>query len=547
MALVFRGWLPTNEQRNYPVHENCSCLADGGTRLPDDILTDAHILVPAAAGRVVLVSSVAVTARLATVTFVAADRYPAGFEAGGVGGTPVLTPLATVHVQRPVKPYVSYNIDALYPGAKGWVTFGTGVEKHDDLNLFFSTFGSALLVDRCVRITRTVPVQLVGKYGLAARLQGLVRLTGSSTVETYKDTREVNGVDTDVAVIALKVPSGDTNTDVMHRYAGSCYKRPAEGTCTAPALKTINGVAPDREGNINIVFTGANEIVGDAGDGLVLDYPLGLTDVCPGKDYAPYDPDDPCEPSTSSEPSSSTPSESSQSDTSSYVPDESSSSYCTSLDSEYGRLEPILGDGIGTWSFEETPEGYHRLTATAGEILPCLITSLDKYEIVADGDELVVVSTIKPTQTPLGEGHVVFGYRTNDNFYFAGLSLRPSSLYPGGRFFIGRKSTAGGGWPNGLGSGYRFLSGASFDPGIALQEVDYRFEARVKRFSATTAEVTIEVSWTDPEHGAQLYMSPPYPVLGINTTSFKVGLGCVSSPKAEFANWCVYGLREKQQ
>jgi hypothetical protein len=136
---------------------------------------------------------------------------------------------------------------------------------------------------------------------------------------------------------------------------------------------------------------------------------------------------------------------------------------------------------------------------------------------------------------------MIFGYKSANNFFFAGLTLRPSALYPEGQFFVGRKSSGGPSWPLGMGLGYNFLF--HFLPPVALAEVDYDLSVRVRRFNATAAQMQLSVTWTDPATGAQAYVSPWVPISTIDMENFRVGMGAVYSPSTEFANWCVAGGR----
>ena len=541
MAIVLEDWLARNEQRAYPLHDLATRKAESGLYLPEDILTDIHISVPQSAGKSVYVSSVGITPGLVSATFAATPNNP--LEPGGPApGTPV--PIAAVRATRPVTPYQNIAIEALYPGVSGWVAFGTGANKQE-IHLLFGPEGTWLTA-RCVRWPQDLPVTSVGKYGFSTKLKGLVKLSGSENIGITKETRIIGGSEQDVLVFALKVPTDSTLQDVLREFASPCTNRPAEGTCNVPGLISISGVEPDRDGNINIVFQEGQEIIGDSGDGLVIDYPVGLSEVCPPKDYAPYDPTDICESSESSSSSSAEPSSSSSAAPEPPGESSSSSSYCNDLSSSSlgPLLQEVSGEGLGGWYFGPSEaDGGTRLITQEGALLHNIVNTVDRFRAVNNGDETVVSGVIRPTQTPSGEGHLISLFKSANNFFFGGMTVKPSASYPDGRFFIGRKASGGASWPAALGLGYNFLAAGSFTPPVPLGEYDYDFVFRVIRVSTTTATARIEVTWNDPVHGAQAYVSPYIPLLATDTVNFRVGMGAVLSPKTEFSGWCVEGMR----
>ena len=541
MAIVLRGWLAQNETRAYPLHDQATRRTSAGLLLPDDVLVDAHLSVPDSVGKSVFVSSLGVTPGLVSATFLATPNNP--LEVGAPGpGTPIA--IAVVRAATPVIPYRNYPVEALYPGVSGWVAFGTGANKQR-CHLLFDDPASSWLSARCLRRAQELPITAAGKYGLLARLKGLVRLGGSDSISIKKERRVIDGLEQDALVFSLQVPVNSTLQETLRSFAEPCSNRPSEGTCRSPALQSINNVGPDGDGNVNIIFRYGQEIIGDAGDGLVIDYPLGLSQVCPPKSYDPYLPADLCEPSSSSSSSSSSSPSSSESSSSSEPPppvtSSSSGTFCYPLTSGYGNLEPVVGEGLGTWEFGDSEETGTRLIAVAGQLVHHIVKSQYRYRVFANGNDVVISGLIRPTQTPSGEGHLIFGYQSTNNFFFGGLTLRPSSVYPGGRFFVGRKAAGGPAWPLGLGLGYNLI--LSLAPPIALAEVDYDVTVRVTRVSATTAQTRLSFTWVDPTYGAQSYVSPWIPLTSIDMEQLRVGLGCVLSPKSEFMNWCVFGGR----
>jgi hypothetical protein len=546
MAIVFEDWLALNEQRSYPLHDLALRQADSGIELPNDILTDIHIVLPKSAGKAVYVSSVGLTANLISLTFLAAPHNPlevSGSSSSSAAPSPAV-PVAAIRLVRPIVPYKNYPLESLYPGVAGWVSFGTGVNKREGLHLLFSSPAAAWLCARCVRQVSDSPVTGAGKVGLSARLKGMVLLSGSDNISIAKERRIIDGLEQDALIFALKVPTGNTLQGVLQEFSAPCNNRPAEGTCKSAGLVSINEVAPDMDGNINLVFKEGSEIIGDSGDGMVVDYPLGLSEVCPPKTYDPYAPDDECESSLSSSSSSSSSSESSSSSSSEQPTDSSSSGdFCNPLSASLGMLQAISGLGLGSWHFAPGEDGPTRLITMPGELVHHIVDSAYRFRVFNDGEDVVISGLVRPTQTPSGEGHMIFGYKSTNNFFFAGLTLRASALYPQGMFFVGRKASGGPVWPSGLGLGYNFLTGGQFLPLVPLTEVDYDISVRVHRISATTAQAQLSVTWVDAVSGAQAYVSPWVPLYDIDMNSFRVGMGAVYSPNTEFANWCVEGGR----
>jgi len=54
-------WYNINEQRNYPLDDTASCVANSGLRLPNNIITDLRLRWPEQHGKYAFVLSLSVT------------------------------------------------------------------------------------------------------------------------------------------------------------------------------------------------------------------------------------------------------------------------------------------------------------------------------------------------------------------------------------------------------------------------------------------------------------------------------------------------------
>src|ERR1035437_10212105 len=111
MGQAFTNWLNANEQRSYPLHDNCSRLAANRTLLPNDIMVDANIWFPRSAGSNLIVSSVNVSPKLITITLAFTNVDPLLTTPGTS-----FVPAAVLSVLRPHNPYQNYPVTAFYPG-----------------------------------------------------------------------------------------------------------------------------------------------------------------------------------------------------------------------------------------------------------------------------------------------------------------------------------------------------------------------------------------------------------------------------------------------
>lgn len=476
MAIVFIEWLNGNESRSYPVHDSASRQALDGSLLPNNLIVDANLYLPRSAGRFVYISSVGRTSGLFTLTLLASEYSP--FCPGSSSSSPVFAPLAVLRVSQPVVRFKNYAIEALYPGVGGWLALGGGALETSQLFQRFEDPEATQLSSRSVRVYDDLPVTSLGKAGIA--LTGLITLKGQAgVIKTYKATRTIDSVEREVAVIALDRTAQDATK--LEAFAGSCGGRPHVNTCIKRVITQINDVFPDDNGDIELVIE--NAVVGDIGDGMVVDGETSLSEVCRtlNPPHIPHDIFGPePQPSSSSQgPSSSLSSLSSSS--ASALPDY----YCE--DFEDGQAQEMTVEK-GAFSIESTVRS-KRYVSAPGDLLDQL--SIDRYRRLLVDDAPTLHAIIRPVSASLGEGHLIYAFQHENSFYFAGVTLRPHSAYPNGRFFIGRKLASGGTWPGGLGLGYIF--DISYNPGVPLQITDYAFTIRPFRIGSNYfTDLTVE-------------------------------------------------------
>lgn len=552
MSTVFPGWLSGNESRKYPLHDLATKQGASGATLPDDILVDMQLLVPESAGRYVFVSSLSATAGLVSLTLLATDLDPT---TEGASSSVPFVPLAAITVTRPITLYRNYAVSALYPGVAGWVAFGTGV--NEQLNTFF-TFEQAidgLLAPKAARGYQDYPVQSIGKIDRTVTLTGLVALQGSAEIEVEKGVRTIDGRRREVITVGLAL--GDTPKPVLRKFAGDCGGRPDDRTCPeGRPIRLINGVTPDCDGNIDIVFEGIGMTLVRVINGLIVDSPIGLDDVCTPFDPSRYDPNDLCASSSSS---SGPPESSSSSSSPSPEPTPPTPPTPTEYFDNFSD-KTLTFDTLsilkGTWDIYDVPlseaivgrERLHALDAAAENVI--IHPAINR---TADGGYWAF-STIRAS-SEASNGHVIFAYKGDDDFWYAGHSINTDGA-PYGRLYVGHKTGDLGStldnWPQGLEFGYQFDAAGgpntSVDPAIfpgTLLGSDIRTEIFVRPIAGSSELHLVQVEWYWNRSG-QGYPNPAEP---FNTVTFAtgfdlsgyLGMGAVAC-KAHFDEFGIFNV-----
>jgi len=555
MPTVFTGWSNTNELRNYPLHDYASKQSATGAVMPDGLIADANIMVPESAGRFVFVSSLVVTPGLVSVTFLATDEDPFSSAGQSSSSGAGFVPLASIVVTRPLDAFKNYPITPLYPGVAGWVAFGSDVEENDNLAFRFTEASQSVLDAKAARSYRDYPVSSLKKAGRLTELTGLVQLFAGDDIVINKSVRTINGRKRNVITIGLDLTT--EAAEKLREYAGACGTRPEDETCEqGKAFLTINGVPPDCDGNVDIIFEGLDAQLTGVDAGLVVDVPIGLDDVCTEFDPERYDPNDLCE----EQPSSSESSDSSSSEippsSSSATPEPVYDSYFDDFTDPERTFEWMIPQQ-GIWSIKEVEpseatSGISRLYCTESDAPSVIVVPrVPKVDTIG----YRTFSVIRPFSAA-ANGHVIFGYKGLDDFWYAGVSVNTERATNGLLYFGHKTGDLGSSldaWPYGLEFGYQFdLSGApDMDAGAGIIssdgviDVDVRVDVRVEPVEAASELKLVTVEWywnrsgqgfpnpTDPFNTAKL-------VTGFDLSGI-CGVGAVGC-EAHYDNFGVFGI-----
>jgi len=475
MALIRREFLNSNEARAYPLHERATRRSGAGLLLPNNLLVDANIWIPSSLGNFVYLSSASSSSGLLTLTFLAMEGNPLCTAiSSSVPGS--IQPVASLSLTKPVQPYRNYALTPLQNGVGGWVTFGQGAVSTDTYHILLPDGAAGLLVDRVVRVYAAPPVTAIGKEDSPLFLRGDVTLKGdTSRIYIRRGERVINGETREVILIGLNIATNPVTT--LSRYIGVCGTRPSVGSCAQIPLVSVEGVEADSNGNLDIIFE-APVIVGGVQDGLVLDYPLGLKDICADPWKILEQVEELCHSSYISSLSSSMFSSSLSSDQdisssssqSSLVPDNYSIDFTAEPP---GKLPPPLLVGLGGAEVKLVGGKYHAVTASdAG--LTIVRDQLHTYDLTGGGIQLSAIVT------PRNDAHLLFGFtRTSRSNNYWAVGVEPAGTKSGtgnGCFYLAYKgapiAASGGLFGPGLpGSGFRYIE--QYASSVVLPAAEY--------------------------------------------------------------------------
>ena len=328
MPVRNQNWYDLQAGRKYPLDDTSTGLDDNGALLRDDIIVDCHIRAPAEFAGAIFIQAITITDNIVTVLLGAVTALE-GF----------VTSIAAISLPKPIDPYVNYAITPLTNGVAGWLVFGPGVAES-----FSGRYASPVqtkLAPRNAAGYAALPVNSLGKQGVAQTLDGVVSITCDAPIVAEKKTVEINGRPATAVVFKLDTTIGNFDYNPLSYFLGPCGIRPESGTCPAQPRETLNGVAPDCAGNINIVGVGVDIYPFVDCGGFGLDVGLGLADACRKTPYGPpREPVDNCEQSTTSS-SSSAPSTSSSSSSAQTSSTSSSSGVSSSSSADPLRTLPL--------------------------------------------------------------------------------------------------------------------------------------------------------------------------------------------------------------
>lgn len=332
-----------NSTRSYPLADDATGTADDSRRLPNDIIVDCALRFPVEAGKYAYIGGVTVTARLVTVLIMASDDLDAEGS---------FVPLASITLQKPVKPFVHYPLAARYPGVGGFIVF-----QNTDVPFAgrFSSPRQGLLLPKCARHDHNLPIPNMRKLGRDIGLTDLITLRAGTDIEIVRETLTIDDVDQEAIVIRLTDVPG---RNVLAEYIGPCGHRPESNNCDKQGIQTINEAVPDCDGNITIVFEGMQSApFEDDGNGVTLDQVVGIDDVCAAQALIHVTPQDTCGDTGSD--SVDVPSDSDTSSISEFVSSTSTACgalpWCENFDLETAEFF-VVKSGIFVFETADSPE-----------------------------------------------------------------------------------------------------------------------------------------------------------------------------------------------
>lgn len=216
-----REWYNENEGRAYPLREDAPRLDELGRKLPDDIIVDLAVSIPNTVLDTVYVTSLALSTRLVSIVVGTASE-------GLLVGTYV----------RPVPIYTPLPLAPLAGNVSGFVVFGSG-STGQEINYRFSSVAQTPLEIRALRVFDALPVEAIGKIGVANLLDGIIQLEFGTNVEWRYD------VGSNTIYIGLQ-------ESVRDDYVGPCARAKSIAGCGIPPIRSINGVVADGNGAIFI-------------------------------------------------------------------------------------------------------------------------------------------------------------------------------------------------------------------------------------------------------------------------------------------------------
>ena len=202
-------WFDDNERKSFPL------VGDDDGAVPQDILVDVLLHVPAATGSQVELTSIAVTALVVSVVF-------------SVAGVPVA--YATVENNADLV-QATVPLVPIVTGVSGFVVLGSGIQRHR-----LNVTGTYKVLDACVISFPAVPT-LPTLTAQGRELFGQVTLQAGPNVEITAEDVVIMGVGTRRAAVFRLAAA------VSGEPVGTAY-RSAEANLTLPAVRLINGIPP---------------------------------------------------------------------------------------------------------------------------------------------------------------------------------------------------------------------------------------------------------------------------------------------------------------
>jgi hypothetical protein len=278
MSIRNQNWYNLQSTRRYPLDDASTGDDDRGVTLRDDILVDCNIRFPSTLGRYLYVQALTVSPGLVTVVFGVGRQL---FSRDGVT-------VAAVSLTRPLTTNINYSVLPLTPGVAGWVTFGPGATT-TYFSARYTTPKQSLISARCGRAYSALPIQTLAKLGLRDTLDKIVNITVTTPlVAKYVDDAgdyidpitNSTGTVRKAIVIGLDQSLVTETFNPLKDFVGPCAQRPESGTCEQEPIESINGVQPDCDGNIEIIFDTVSGLLFNDCGGIDLVTDVSLQESC---------------------------------------------------------------------------------------------------------------------------------------------------------------------------------------------------------------------------------------------------------------------------
>jgi hypothetical protein len=295
MPIRNANWYDLQSTRRYPLHDRSTGVDNDGQLIRDNIIVDCNIKYPSTYGDVAFIQSITVSPGIVTVIIAAADNEQATTS----------TAIAAVTVAKPIQLSKNYPVQPLVAGVAGWFVFGDGVIEN--FTGRYATPIQTLLIPQNARAYRALPVTSIKKSNVSTSLTGLVSIEVAAPIVANLTDVEIAGKPTRALVFSLDGNITDVAYNPLSYFLGPCAQRPESGTCPNTPIESINGVAPDCNGNIQL------KVAADAPDGPLSIYPfkncgglgihlnIDLPEICGPRKYdPPREANDQCTTSSSS-------------------------------------------------------------------------------------------------------------------------------------------------------------------------------------------------------------------------------------------------------
>lgn len=317
--LLNREFLDVAGERNFPLEEGATGLSDTGAKFPDNILTDAQITLSPTLGNSVFIVSASVNNDVISVTFAAtdsvdlngisvtdADTYGDGTETTSdnleyfgyqtsflENTTPTFNEVipaeqdaiipigVAVASGQEVTRGLPIKVEALVAGVSGSVIFDSNTFENAGQSWVFSSYAQSALSRKAYHVIGLNRVELFKRAGTSVTASGDVTFDGENGLTvTHREgvtICEVCDGSDDIVRDVIEIGfTGDLARDNLQKYAGPCAVRPESRTCLlGTPITSINGVSPDSEGEIHILFPTSMKPYRMSG-GIIIDTEAGL-------------------------------------------------------------------------------------------------------------------------------------------------------------------------------------------------------------------------------------------------------------------------------